>query len=72
MLVDRFILTLCFGKVSQLYDDNDEYSFFLTDCRTVIGMGMPHLSPLERERLACLLARNRFVREMPHRSDLKA
>ena len=33
-------------------------------------MGMPHLNPLEREWLACLLARSRYTRDMPQRSDL--
>ena len=46
--------------------------FVLTDCRLIIGMGMPHLNGLERERLECLLARSRFVRDIPHRSDLTA
>ena len=41
---------------------------FFTDCRLIIDMGMPHLNGLERERLACLLARSRFVRDMPHRT----
>ena len=45
---------------------------FVTDCRLVIDMGMPYLNGLERERLACLLARSRFVRDMPHRSELTA
>ena len=38
----------------------------------IIDMGMPHLNALERERLACLLARSRFVRDMPQRADLTA
>ena len=45
---------------------------FFTECRTIIDMGMPHLNALERERLACLLARSRFVRDMPQRADLTA
>ena len=45
---------------------------FVTDCRLVIDMGMPYLNGLERGRLACLLARSRFVRDMPHRSELTA
>ena len=45
---------------------------FFTECRIIIDMGMPHLNGLERERLACLLARSRFVRDMPQRADLTA
>ena len=56
------------------YVCNDVYvcSLFFTDCRVIIDMGMPHLNGLERERLACLLARSRFVRDMPQRADLSA
>ena len=56
------------------YVCNDVYvcSLFFTDCRVIIDMGMPHLNELERERLACLLARSRFVRDMPQRADLSA
>ena len=49
-----------------------ECSLFFTECRMIIDMGMPHLNALERERLACLLARSRFVRDMPQRADLTA
>ena len=40
---------------------------FLTECRSIINMGMPHLNPLERERLACLLVRSQYVKDMPQK-----
>ena len=49
----------------------DKSSFIKTDCLTIINMGMPHLTPLDRERLACFLAWSLHVKDMPQKSDLE-
>ena len=45
------------GKVSFFYvlSISCKYWCLLTECQTIINMGMPHLNPLEQERLAYLL-----------------
>ena len=68
LVLDLVFFTVCCSFVMMVMS----IPSFLTDCRLIIDMGMPHLNGLERERLACLLARSRFVRDMPHRSDLTA
>ena len=68
LVFDFVFFTVCCSLVMMV----TSIPSFLTDCCLIIDMGMPHLNGLGRERLACLLARSRFVRDMPHRSDLTA
>ena len=73
--LNRVPCRLCsafFPDIVPLLVNVGDKSFFLfsTECRTIINMGMPHLNPLERERLACLLVRIQYVKDMPKKFEL--